>query len=243
MGEVVKIERRYCGPPFSAHGGVAVGRFAAMVGDGPAEVRLLGPPPLDEELRSRRDEDGVIVVSGPGGDVARVRRLELPVEVASFPLVSDRALDEAAEAYRENVVEPGHPFPTCFGCGPDREPGDGLRQFTGPVGDGTTSAARFRVEGHGSLPRWMGWAGLDCPSGHTVGAVGEGGPEAAVLGTMSGQVGEVSAGVSYQVRGRRIASEGRKHTTEVAMLDPDGAVVAAARAIWIAVDPATIRPV
>ena len=26
-----------------------------------------------------------------------------------------------------------HPFPTCFACGTDREPGDGLRIFPGPV--------------------------------------------------------------------------------------------------------------
>lgn len=239
---MVIIESRFCGPPFSAHGGTAAGLFAELVGDAPAEVRLLGPPPLDTELGHRVEDDGAVVITGPDSDVATVRELDAPVRVSGFPLVTEAELDSAAESYLEDVAERGHPFPTCFGCGTDREPGDALRQFTGPVGDGSTAGARFRVDGEGLLPAWLGWAGLDCPSGHTIRAVLDDGPGAVVLGTMSAQVGDVHAGVDYQVRGRLVAAEGRKYTTEVEMLAPDGASVAAARAVWIAVDPSTIRP-
>jgi len=33
-----------------------------------------------------------------------------------------------------------HPFPTCFVCGPDRRPGDGLRILVGPVAGRDLSA-------------------------------------------------------------------------------------------------------
>jgi hypothetical protein len=236
----MRIEARYCGPPDSGHGGVSAGRFAELVDGGPVEVRLLGPPPLDTDLDTRIDGDGVVTVSGPGGDVARVRALDQPLGLEDFSLVSNAELDEAeAEALR-GMTEKGHPFPTCFGCGPERGEGDGLRQFAGPAEGGDTVVARFFVAGEGELPGWMVWAGLDCPSGFAAGALSAGPGTALVLGTMSAQVlAPARAGVEYQVRGRLLAAEGRKKTSEVTMLDPDGEAVGVARAVWIEVDPAT----
>lgn len=232
----MRIEGRYCGPPDSAHGGVAVGRFADLVDGDSVEVRLVRPPPLEAPLDTRTEDDGTVTVTGPGGDVARVRALDAPVVVAPFSLVRDDDLEKAADDYLRNVDENGHAFPTCFGCGPEREEGDGLRQFAGQVTDEPTVAARFTVDGEGPLPTWLVWAGLDCPSAGAV-SLAEHPPDAIVLGTMSGQVpGEAHAGVDYQVRGRLLASEGRKNTVEVAMLAPDGTTVGAARAVWIAID-------
>ena len=45
--------------------------------------------------------------------------------------------------------EHDHPFPTCFGCGPERDPADALCLFCGPVGDG-----RFAVPW--TPPAWTG---------------------------------------------------------------------------------------
>lgn len=236
LADPMRIDRTYCGPPTTAHGGVAVGRFAELVGDGPTEVRLIGPPPLDTELEFRTEDDGV-VVSGPGGDVARVRALPGPVWVEPFSPVGGADLDHAAAVYLRRVEEDGHPFPTCFGCGPERTEGDGLRQFAGPVPGGDRVAARFRVDGEGLLPDWLVWAGLDCPSGFAA-TLAEHPPEGFVLGTMSGQVhGGAEAGVEHQVHGRLVAVDGRKYTTEVAMLAPDGTTVGSARAVWIGIDP------
>jgi hypothetical protein len=137
----MRIEQTYCGPPDRAHGGVAVGRFTGLIGGGPTEVRLVGPPPLDAELESRAQEDGAIVVRGPSGDAARVRSLPDPVLVEPFSEVTDSDLESAAAEYLRLVDENGHPFPTCFGCGPERAEGDGLRQFAGPVPSGDRVAA------------------------------------------------------------------------------------------------------
>ena len=38
-----------------------------------------------------------------------------------------------------------HPFPRCFACGPDRDEGDGLRIFPGPVGAERGYVASLRV--------------------------------------------------------------------------------------------------
>jgi len=230
------IEPTYCGPPESAHGGVAVGRFATLVEDGVAEVTLLGPPPLDTPLATRVEHDAVIV-HGPAGDVARVRAHSGPMDVPAFDLVSEEELTAASDQYLQAFGET-HTFPTCVGCGPDRRDPDALRQFGADASDGDYVAG-FSVPGSGRLPDWLTIAGLDCPSGATVFGQVDEPPAAAVLGTMVvDRRGRAEAGVAYQVRGRLVAAEGRKLTSDVAMLDPDGSAVAVARAVWIIVDPA-----
>ena len=103
-----------------------------------------------------------------------------------------------------------HPFPTCFGCGPDRDPADALCLFTGPVGDG-----RFAVPW--TPPAWTGdgvvepgslWAALDCPS------------SAPVHGTISAPVvlgrltvaleGPVEVGAPHVIQSWLERSDGRK---------------------------------
>lgn len=237
--ELLTIESTYCGPPSSAHGGVAVGRFSQLAGNGPVEVRLMGPPPLDTPLSHRAEGEGTWVVSGPDGDLARVTKLVAPLDIAPFNRTSDDEVEAASVAFLEKIAASGgHGFPTCFACGTDRHDADALHQFGGEASDGQL-VARFRVGGQGTIPDWLTLAGLDCPSGHTVFALADDQPTVAVLGSMSCQVNEAaSAGVDYQVRGRLASVEGRKFSSEVAMLDPDGTAVAEAVAVWIAVDPA-----
>ena len=52
LKDTVTIERRYRGPLDSGNGGYSCGRLAAFL-DGPAEVTLRLPPPLDRPLGSR----------------------------------------------------------------------------------------------------------------------------------------------------------------------------------------------
>lgn len=53
---MVTIERRFCGPSDSANGGYACGVAAAQLpdGQGPIEVTLRSPPPLDTPLEVER---------------------------------------------------------------------------------------------------------------------------------------------------------------------------------------------
>lgn len=235
------IDSNHNGPPGSGHGGVVVGKMAEFIGSGPAEVRLLAPPPLETPLSARpadRGDSTGFIVSSSDADIASVTTLESEVRVDGFSPVEHAEVEATAAQYLARVRDDGHAFPTCFGCGHERGD-DALRQFTGVASDGNT-LAQFAIAGDGRLPDWLTIAGLDCPSGWTVSILADPIPEAVVLASMQCQVHEPTvAGVDYQVRGRLLSSDGRKHLTEVAMLDPDGRAVASAKTLWIEVDPAT----
>jgi hypothetical protein len=57
------------------------------------------------------------------------------------------SLVEAQEATARYPLYQGHPFPTCFTCGPDRAPGDGLRIFPGPLSHGDPGRRRDSTGG------------------------------------------------------------------------------------------------
>ncbi len=213
------IEARFNGPPGSGNGGWSAGVFAeAYGGDGPVEVTLRRPPPLDTPLALVDGE-----VRDPAGEVvAQVRPAERLDEVV--PPV-DLATARAASAAYAGLVD--HPFPGCYVCGPDRA--DGLRIFPGRLPDGRT-AAPVRV------PEQVGvatvWAALDCPGGWTV--IGAGRPY--VLGRIAALVEAVPRpGDECVVTGAAVGTEGRKALVRTSLYGPDGALLARARATWIAV--------
>src|SRR5205823_337318 len=76
----------------------------------------------------------------------------------------DLELPEPPDAVPEGVPDPDHPFPGCFVCGPEREPGDGLRLLPVALGDGRVAARVNLAEP--SIP--MVWAALDCPGAFAV---------------------------------------------------------------------------
>jgi hypothetical protein len=118
IGSLV-IVSRFCGPPDSGNGGYVCGLIAGYL-DGPAEVTLRKPPPLETPLNLERDGGGSVRVrdgqtliaeatSSPNG-----RALQLP-----DPVSVQQARSAGARSHLR--VHPGlHPFPTCFVCGPDR---------------------------------------------------------------------------------------------------------------------------
>jgi hypothetical protein len=61
----ISIERRFNGPLSSANGGYACGRVAELV-DGPAEVTLRRPVPLDTPLDVERHDDGSVTMHHDG---------------------------------------------------------------------------------------------------------------------------------------------------------------------------------
>src|SRR5918993_324862 len=137
----VVIAPRFNGPPTSGHGGYSCGCAAAQVDATVVEVTLRRPPPLGVELTVAHDDGGASLLH-----------------------------DDAVVASGRFAWAHDHPFPTCFGCGPQRDPADALCLFTGPVGDG-----RFAVRW--TPPAWTGdgvvepvfaWAALDCPSSSPV---------------------------------------------------------------------------
>ena len=139
---------------------------------------------------------------------------------------------EAAKGYPGFIL---HPFPTCFVCGPERDEGDGLRIFPGPVTgrrivaapwtpDHTLAGADGRVR-----PEFI-WAALDCP-----GAFANGFPKIQmVLGRLAARLERsVEPGEQCVVVSWSAGVEGRKHFAGTALFGVDGELRATARATWI----------
>lgn len=219
------IGARFNGPDGSGNGGYSAGVFAAAVpGGDPVEVTLRRPPPLDLPLvvTPRPDDDGADIGTRAGDLVAEVRR------VAAFDATVEPV--SWAEAMRASLAYPGftgHPFPSCYVCGPNRL--DGLRIFPGPLADGHTAAPFLVPTG---VDDRMCWAALDCPGGWTV--LGPG--RRYVLGRIAAVVsGWPEPAAECVVVGRLVESSGRKALVHSALYDPTGRPLAYARATWIAI--------
>lgn len=229
------VPSRFCGPPESGNGGWVSGHLAsfhpANVDGGAVSVRLMSPPPLDRELGLTTDSDVLTVVDGDVR-VAQAQPATVP-EPSGIPPAVSFADALAAGAHYSGLQD--HPFPTCFACGIARDESDALCLRPGPVAGRDVHAAAW-------VPREatneIVWAALDCPGAWALGVGGR----PMVLGTMTAwlrrlpQIGEQHVVVAWAG-----SSEGRKHECGTALYAGDE-LLAHAQAIWIAVDPATVRP-
>jgi hypothetical protein len=229
----VIIETRYRGPEGSGNGGYVAGLLAGHVSSDTVTVALRHPPPLETELRVTADDDRGLGARLWDGDRLIAEALAGAIVVPAVPPVPFEEALDAAEKYR---AAERHPFPGCFVCGPDREPGDGLCLAPGPAGDGTlgegTVAAPWVPE-EVPAPEIM-WAVLDCPGGL---AFGQDDPPV-VLGTMTARVAALpEAGEQCVVMGLARSREGRKLHAAAAAYGADGRLLGRAEQIWIEVDP------
>ncbi|MGZ8737096.1 MAG: hypothetical protein ACXWW7_08025 [Nocardioides sp.] len=247
MAELI-IPVRFRGPARSGNGGYTAGCLAEQVpASSPVptvEVTLRQPPPLDTALQVATG-DGVTVLSFDGAPVAEARGVD-----AALTTVEEVAPDVAASAM---ALYPGlrsHPFPGCFACGPDREEGDGLQIFPGPVPGHADTVASLWVP-HASLAErgdvldgvervgvGTTWASLDCVGGWSEDLQGR----PMVLGRMTARVDALPVvGEPHVVVGQRRGVDGRKTFTASTLYDSDHRIVATAEHVWIAVDPAAFN--
>jgi hypothetical protein len=135
------------------------------------------------------------------------------------------------EAEAASARYPGfanHAFPRCFVCGPNRDPGDGLRIFVGPLGDGRFAATWTPVEVRPELV----WAALDCPGAIAVGFPDRG---ETLLGRFAVRIDELpQPGERCVVLAWPLGEHGRKLYAATALVGADGRPLAKARATWIA---------
>lgn len=242
----IVVDPRFAGPPGSGNGGYTAGLLAQLLPTDPrhgVQVTLRLPPPLGVDLATEPVTEASV---DPAGNVTAVRlrhgdRLvaEAQTVEADISPVEVVSLAAACEAEQEYAGLRGHPFPGCFTCGPDREPGDGLRLAPGPVADRRTACTwtpEPNLADHDGLVRdEFVWAALDCPGGWTADLQGR----PMVLGRITAQVDDrARAGERHVVMGQWLGEEGRKTFTATTAYDSDGRVVARARHVWIAVDPA-----
>ncbi|MQY02039.1 hypothetical protein [Actinomadura macrotermitis] len=223
------IKTRFHGPDGSGNGGYVAGLLAAHVDADTVTVSLRKPPPLESDLRVSPADDRWLGAWLWDGEDLVAEALAGAIVVPPVPPVAHAAALAASCGF-----PPGgrHPFPRCFVCGPEREPGDGLRIAPGPVGEGTVAAPWTPAAEPG--PELV-WAALDCPGAWSFDLS----DRTAVLGTMTAQVlGLPEAGEDCVVMGLARSREGRKMHAATALYGADGRLLGRAEQIWIEVDPA-----
>lgn len=231
MREQVVIDRRFRGPPDSGHGGYVCGVVAALIG-GTAEVTLRRPPPLGQPLDVERLDEGGVALRD--GETVIAEGVPASVEVDVPEPVSLRDADAASKSY---VGFRQHTFPSCFGCGPQRAEGDGLRIFPGWVEGRKIVAAPWTphaslADTDGSVRLEIVWASLDCPGAF---ALFEELPEELILlGRLAAKpLAPVRGGEPCVVIGWPMGREGRKLYSGTAVFSASGEPRAVARATWV----------
>jgi hypothetical protein len=238
VSDHIVIGSRFCGPPDSGNGGYACGLVAARV-EGPPEVTLRLPPPLETALRVERAGNGSVRVLDGDAVVAEgmPRSEELGLHVPDPVSVADAERAATTSELHEHPEE--HPFPTCFVCGPMRAPDDGLHILVGPVTGRDVAAAAWTpaadLDGSdGAVRPEFVWAALDCSGGVGSWLADPIGGNPFVLGRMAVTIRRpVRVGAPHAVVGWRSGHEGRKVTAGSAMFTASGELVALARATWI----------
>jgi hypothetical protein len=201
-----------------------------------AEIRLSKPPPLGRRLLVEQSgADGARLLDGDDV-VARGRAVAVHVDVPEPPTVA--AAQEASKSY---LGFRQHAFPTCFVCGPKREPGDGLRIFPGRLARGRLVAAPWipdqTLSGDDGFvrPEFL-WAALDCPGIFAV--MNDDRFPPTVLGQLAARIdAQVRPGSSCVVCGWEIGTDGRKRHVGTALFSASGELLGKARATWIELRP------
>jgi hypothetical protein len=232
--ETLTIPARFNGPPGSANGGYTCGRVAQLMGVEEVEVSLRKPPPLEQPLEVVRAGERVELREADAL-VAEGRPAELLLDVPDA--VAREEVAAAEEAGRERWTAK-HPFPTCVVCGPERDPGDGMRVFPValPGRDGLFGACwtprELEGDGHGAVRPELVWAALDCPTSAPVANFGEGPPM--VLASLAARIGcTVRVGEPHTILSWGLEVDGRKRRAASALYDSDGVSICASRALWI----------
>jgi hypothetical protein len=230
VSEPLYIPRRFNGPLESGNGGYCSGVIANVL-EGPAEVSLRAPVPLDRPLDVVRGEDGSVRVFDNQTEVAEARRAT-KIEVEVPPPVTVAAARAAAARYRG--LSDGV-FSRCFVCGRARE--DAFGVFAGAVEGRQLVASPWTPppwtadEAGIVLPEFV-WAVLDCPTYFATYMDQE--LAMGVLARLAARTdGPVVAGEVHVVIAWPIESDGRKRHAGSAVLSRDGEALAVARALLI----------
>jgi len=240
VGDRVVIDRRFRGPPNSAQGGYACGLVAERIEGPAAAVSLRLPPPLDRPLELRAGDDGTAaLLDGEAvvaeGTAAEGFRLDPPAPVP---------LEEARRASAASPWRDRHPFPGCFGCGPERTQDEAVAIAMGPLPDGASFAAPWTplaefVGDDGAVAPLFVWSALDCPTAAPAVPLDA---LASVLARLTGRlVAPVRPERPHTVMAWSIGDDGRKHRGGTAIYAPDGELCAYAEGLWIELrDPAAM---
>jgi hypothetical protein len=230
----ISIERRFNGPLTSANGGYACGRVAQLV-DGPAEVTLRRPVPLETPLDLERHDDGMVTLHADGVLLAEGGpALPLDLEPPRRPSVEE-ARAAVATAWSGRPAT----FAECYVCAAGRA--DGLGLAFGPLpSDASMTAALLLADetvphADGCVAPEIAWAALDCPS--YAPALWKRETPSLLARLTAEQLEPIELGEPVVAVGWSLATDGRKHHSATALLSADGRLLARAQALWIQLRP------
>lgn len=234
---MVTIPGRFNGPQESGNGGYTSGVLAAHL-DGPVEVSLRSPVPLDQPLELTEGDEASLRLLAGETLIAEARALpELDVAVpAPVDLGEARRASENYRAPDDGI------FSNCFVCGRARGE-DCFEVFAGPV-EGRemvatpwTPPAWAAADGGTVRPEFV-WAALDCPTYFACHLEGE-----LTLSMLVRQRAEilapVRAGEEHVVIAWPIEQDGRKRLAGGAIVAADGEILAVAEGLLIEPRPAS----
>ncbi|MEU7769135.1 hypothetical protein AB0B25_29125 [Nocardia sp. NPDC049190] len=213
---ILRIPRRFNGPPDSGNGGYVAGLLAQQCDEATVTVILRSPPPLERplQLRAAALYDGaVLVAEAKAGDFER----DAPRRTS---------FDDAATAsatYRSNEM-----FASCFVCGSGRA--DGLRIAPGAIGAGCVAAPWIPDDTLPPGPAVL-WAAMDCPGGWSLPDMVD---RPALLGAMTATVHAMpEIGEPCVVVGANHGEQGRKSFASTAVYGANGRLLGQAEQVWI----------
>lgn len=228
----LRIAHRFCGPPNSGNGGYVCGLVANHMSQ-PCQVTLHAPPPLDTDLQLHADGDGLQLKQGEQL-LASARPYSIDLVIPPAP-----TFEQAEQAQQRFEGIRHHDLPGCFVCGTNRDEGDGLRIFTGAVGDHKDQVAALwqpaadLANADGLVANEFLWAALDCPGFFAVKPVSG----MALLGRFSACIEQpVHSGETLIVSAWAISHDGRKHNAGSALYRKSGERLAYAEATWISLN-------
>jgi hypothetical protein len=230
--DTVVISRRFNGPPDSANGGYTCGVVAGHL-NGTARVRLRVPPPLEQIMSIEEVATDRLTLMRDSQLIADGRPAEIAGDVPGVV-----GFDQATAAAANYRWATGHPFPTCFVCGPHRHAGDGLRIFPGLVTGREVVAAPWvpdesLCDSNGTVRREIVWAALDCPSWFAA-LEFEANTSSALLGQLTARLVRSPKRAERCVvvaasRGR----SGRQLNGTTALYTSEGELLGVSEAVWI----------
>lgn len=230
--ETITIPRRFNGPLASGNGGYSAGVLAGFA-DGPVEVSLRRPVPLDTPLEIRRGEDGSVLAVDDDELVAEGRPApELALDVpAAVSLAEARA---ARSRYRGLA---SGPFSNCFVCGLAREDTFGVQASRVDGRDVVASPwtpPEWTADDAGAVRPEIVWAVLDCPTYFAAYVEAPDPLPPAVLARFTVRIeAAVRAGEEHVVIAWPVDRDGRKLRAGSAVLSSDGELLAVAEALLI----------
>ena len=247
----VTILRRFCGPPDSANGGYTGGLLAkVLIEGGGAEnlamtLRLKAATPLERELVINGDvENGLTLLADDQPLATMVAGGENPFDALPvFPEYSQ--LLSAAPTVRASCGGfESHPFQTCFVCGPQRETGDGLCLYPGPLPENEAGLVvadwqpDVSLVESGQLDIAYIWAALDCAGAF---AILEQPRNARLVPMVLAQmttrilhcpkIGEKLVLVAWP-----LFSEGRKAYAGTALIESNNQCIASSKQLWVSLN-------